>query len=162
MYIMHGCARSQHRRTQYLQIYHVVGAHRSRAPPSYPRTTSQQAQRWQGTAKWYVAEAQKPAFLAVEFALGLGFLALIDGGFSGDWLKYQLIDESTQQLLSNLASVGVLVHSGIGVACARQAIRRQPDAALPAATIAFLRGFLCGSPELLLVLARNNVKSVDD
>ena len=81
---------------------------------------------------------------------------------AGDWLKYQLIDEPTQQLLTNLASLGVLFHSGIGVACAGQAIGRYPDAALPAATIAFLKGFLCGTPELLLVLARYSVAHDDD
>lgn len=81
---------------------------------------------------------------------------------TGDWLKYQLIDEPAQHLLTNVATAGVLVHSGIGLASARQAVNREPDAALPAATIAFLRGFLCGTPELLLVLARSIVNRAED
>lgn len=81
---------------------------------------------------------------------------------TGDWLKYDLIDEATQQLLTALAVAGVIVHSGIGAACASQAISRAPDAALPIAAIAFLRGFLCGTPELLLILAQRIVECDND
>lgn len=56
---------------------------RLRALPSRCRSTAQQAQQWQGRAESYIAEAQKPAFLAVQFVLAVGFLALMDGGFSG-------------------------------------------------------------------------------
>lgn len=57
-----------------------------------------------------------------------------------------------------MAYAGVIVHSGIGAAGASQAISRAPSAALPIAAIAFLRGFLCGAPELLLILARRTVE----
>lgn len=78
---------------------------------------------------------------------------------AGDWLRYHLIDEATQQLLTAMACAGVVVHSGIGAAGASQAVSRAPDAAFPVAAIAFLRGFLCGTPELLLIFARNVVES---
>ena len=59
----------------------------SRAPLQRLRSTAALAQRWQSTAKWYMGEAEKPTFAVMEFVLGLGFLALIDGGFSGVFVR---------------------------------------------------------------------------
>lgn len=37
----------------------------------------------EGLRVWFLEQAEKPLFLAVEVVLALGFLALIDGGLSG-------------------------------------------------------------------------------
>lgn len=34
-------------------------------------------------SEWFVEQSKKPAFLIIQGLLGLGFLALLDGGLSG-------------------------------------------------------------------------------
>jgi hypothetical protein len=59
-------------------------------------------------AVWFVQQTAKPSFIAMEAALALAFLALLDGGLSG-------VQTTTCRLCSSLApsSSQALLHTGI-------------------------------------------------
>jgi hypothetical protein len=46
---------------------------------------------------WYLEQCEKPLFLGVEVVLALGFLALLDGGFSGAYCCCALVCTCTQR-----------------------------------------------------------------
>jgi apolipoprotein N-acyltransferase len=78
--------------------------------------------------------------------------------YAGDWLKYGYVDEAMQSILSAAAAAGVVVHTCIAIAAAQLAAERARTAVLPKTAIAFAKGFFCGTPELLLVLAHRAIR----
>jgi hypothetical protein len=70
---------------------------------------------------------------------------------AGDWLKYGFVDAAKQDLLAAAALLGLAAHVVIGGACAYAAARCGSDGA--AVTLAALRGFAAGAPELVRAVA---------
>lgn len=123
-------------RPAYVRHLHVVKCQEQDDVPA--------AQQPDTAAQWFVEQSEKPAFLAVEALFGLGFLAVLDGGLSGDWLKYGLIDEQTQRTLTIVAIVGCVFHAGYAVYCARDSIQHPPEGqqstTAPQIAVAAVRG----------------------
>lgn len=84
--------------------------------------------------------------------------------FAGDWLKYDLIDEQTQNSLTAAARVGLVGHTAIAVIAARDVLQtssqesRDQSATALLTTGAAARGFFLGFLELVRVLAVQTVR----
>ncbi|TFJ81515.1 hypothetical protein NSK_007156 [Nannochloropsis salina CCMP1776] len=54
------------------------------------------------------------AFLSVEAGVFLLFLALLDGAWSGDWVRYDYISQATEQYMKSCSLQIITVLDGIG------------------------------------------------
>ncbi|KAG5178278.1 hypothetical protein JKP88DRAFT_201766 [Tribonema minus] len=81
-----------------------------------------------------------------QAAYGIAFLGLIDGGFSGDWVKFGYISEGLEGQLKLAAYVIGAVHVASAIAAARLASGKGQNAA-----IAFGTGLVTGLLELVRV-----------
>lgn len=73
--------------------------------------------------------------------------------FAGDWLRYGYIDRQTQIALTYAACASIALHGAIATYVTRHAMVRRQNR-----VVAFARGFLCGTADLLRVLAIENTE----
>lgn len=77
------------RRTTTLNTISAATAERKRSTAARCNKSEQQPQF--NVLEWFVEQSEKPVFLLVQAALGLGFLAVLDGGLSGMLTRLNLI-----------------------------------------------------------------------